>query len=50
MVRKQRAYVKEMKTQGEVSQEEFKNIRKKIRNKFFKSKAQLKEYIGGLKK
>jgi len=50
MVRKQRAYVKEMKTQGKVSQEEFKNIRKKIRNKFFKSKAQLKEYIGGLKK
>ena len=48
MVRKQRAYVKEMKKQGEVSQEEFKNIRKKIRNKDFKSKAQLKEYIKSL--
>jgi len=48
MVRKQRAYVKEMKKQGKISGEEFKNIRKKIRNKDFKSKAQLKEYIKGL--
>jgi len=48
MVRKQRAYVKEMKKQGKISNEEFKNIRKKIRNKDFKSKAQLKEYIKGL--
>ena len=45
MVRKQRAYVKEMKKQGKISNEEFKNIRKKIRNKNFRSKAQLKEYI-----
>jgi len=50
MVRKQRAYVKEMKKQGKISQDEFKNIRKKIRNKDFKSKAQLKEYIKGLHK
>jgi large subunit ribosomal protein L19e len=50
MTRKLRRYVAEMKKQGMLPSEEIKNIRKKIRNKSFKSKAHLKEYIGGLKK
>lgn len=50
MTRKLRRYVKEMQIQGKVTHEEYKDIRKKIRNKAFKSKANLKEYIGGLNK
>lgn len=50
MTRKLRRYVAEMKKQGMLSKEEIEGIRKKIRNKSFKSKAHLKEYIGGLKK
>jgi len=50
MTRKLRRYVAEMKKQGKVTHEEYKDIRKKIRNKAFKSKANLKEYIGGLNK
>ena len=50
MTRKLRKYVAEMKKQKKLSQEEIKNIRNKIRNKDFRSKAHLKEYIGGLKK
>ena len=45
MTRKLRRYVLEMKKQGKVSQEEFIDIRKKIRNRAFKSKANLKDYI-----
>lgn len=50
MVRKQRRYVAEMKKQGKLSSEDIKDIRNKIRNKTFKSKAHLKDYIGGLKR
>jgi len=50
MTRKLRGYVNEMKKQGKISKEETDNIRKKIRNKVFKSKAHLKESIGGLKR
>jgi large subunit ribosomal protein L19e len=50
MTRKLRNYVAEMKKQGKLSKEEIKDIRKKIRNKAFKSKAHLKEYLGGLRK
>lgn len=50
MTRKLRGYVAEMKKQGKLSPEEVTEIRKKIRNKDFKSKAHLKEYIGGLRK
>jgi large subunit ribosomal protein L19e len=50
MTRKLRAYVREMKKQGKLTLEEVKEIRKKIRNKDFKSKANLKLYIGGLRK
>ena len=50
LTRKLRAYVKELKNQGRLSGEEVKDIRKKIRNKNFKSKANLREYIGELTK
>ena len=48
LTRKLRAYVSELKKRGELSLEEVTEIRKKIRNKAFRSKANLKEYIGGL--
>jgi ribosomal protein L19E len=50
MTRKLRGYVGNLKERGELSVEESKDIRKKIRNKAFKSKANLKDYIGGLRK
>jgi large subunit ribosomal protein L19e len=50
MTRKLRKYTSEMKTQGKLSKEESDEIRKKIRNKIFRSKAHLKIYIGELKK
>lgn len=50
MTRKLRSYVNEMKKQEKITGEEAKDIRKKIRNKIFKSKNSLKEYIGGLHK
>jgi len=39
-----------MKKQRKLSDDEVKEIRKKIRNRIFRSKAHLKEYIGGLGK
>ncbi len=50
MTRKLRRYVAEMKKQGKLTPEEIKDIRNKIRNKGYRSKAHLKEYIGGLNK
>jgi len=50
MTRKLRKYVTEMKKQGRLSNEEVVDIRKKIRNRIFRSKAHLKEYIEGLRK
>ncbi len=50
MTRKLRKYVSEMRNQRILSKEEVIEIRKKIRNKIFRSKAHLKEYIGRLKK
>jgi ribosomal protein L19E len=50
MTRKLRAYVKNLKEKGELSKDETREIRNKIRNRFFRSKAHLKDYIGGLKK
>jgi len=50
MTRKLRKYVAEMKNQGNLSLEQRKNIRKKIKNRIFKSKSHLKDYIGGLSK
>ena len=49
MTRKLRGYVAELKKRKELSRDEILDIRKKIRNKKFRSKAHLKEYIGGLK-
>jgi ribosomal protein L19E len=49
IVRKLREYVKELKLQGKLTKEEVVEIRKKIRNHEFKSKANLKNYIRGLK-
>lgn len=50
MTRKLRKYVAEMKKQGTLSREDNLDIRKKIRNKFFKSKAHLRTYIQNLNK
>ena len=50
MTRKLRKYLAELKKSGKLNAEEVSEIRKKIRNRFFRSKAHLKEYIGGLKK
>ena len=50
MTRKLRRYSKEMENQGTITKEEHKEIRKRIRNRAFKSKANLKLYIEGLRK
>ena len=50
MTRKLRKYVSEMRKQEKVSRDEYYDIRKKIRNRIFKSQAHLRDYIGGLKK
>jgi len=50
LTRKLRKYVSEMKKQGILNKEEIDDIRKKIRNKFFRSKAYLKEYIKNMRK
>ncbi len=50
MTRKLRFYTEQMYKQGKISREEKIDIRKKIRNKKFKSKANLKQYIQELKK
>ncbi len=50
MTRKLRSYVKGLKSKGVISKEEVKEIRKKIRNKAFKSQSNLKSYIGEIRK
>ncbi len=50
MTRKLRGFVSELKKQKKLPAEEIKDIRKKIRNKFFKSKAGLREYIRSMEK
>ena len=50
MTRKLRKYVSEIKKQGIISKKEESEIRKKIRNKMFRSKAHLREHIGEGKK
>ncbi len=49
LTRKLRGYLRGMKEQGNLSKEDFRNLRKKIRNREFKSKSDLKEHIGGNK-
>lgn len=50
ITRKLRSYVSELKKQGRLSPEEATEIRKRIRNRAFKSKANLRTYIEGLRK
>jgi len=50
MTRKLRKYVKELRNQGKLSREESQDIRKKIRNKYYKSLGNLKEHIRREKK
>lgn len=50
LTRKLRAYGAEMQKHGKISKEELKDIRKKIRNKAFRSQTHLRDYIGGLEK
>ena len=45
LTRKLRKYLKELEKHGTISKEDKKELRKKIRDRDFKSKAQLKEYI-----
>ena len=49
ITKKLRKYTAEMKKQKKISKEENKEIRKKIRNRTFKSKTHLKNYLGSLK-
>ena len=50
LTRKLRKHVADMKIKGIITKEEGTEIRKKIRNKVFRSKSHLKEHIGGLRK
>jgi len=50
MTRKLRKYVAMLKDKKALEKEEVKDIRNKIRNRHFKSQAQLKEYVEGLRK
>jgi large subunit ribosomal protein L19e len=50
LTRKLRKVVADKKKKGEINREEIKEIRKKIRNKLFRSKAHLKEHMGEIKK
>ncbi|VVB80328.1 50S ribosomal protein L19e [uncultured archaeon] len=50
LTRKLRKYIYALKSEGKIDGERFKELRKKIRNKEFKSKANLKYYIEELSK
>jgi len=50
MTRKLRKYVAELKKRGELAKGDADDIRKKIRNKAFRSKAHLRDYIKELRK
>ena len=50
LTRKLRGHIQGLYSGGEIAKENLKEIRKKIRNKEFRSKAHLKEHIGGIKK
>mgnify|MGYP001201355851 CR=1 FL=1 len=49
LTRKLRKVVADKKRKGEIENKEFKELRKKIRNKLFRSKAHLKDNLGGNK-
>lgn len=48
--RKLRQYAKKMQSAGTINTDEYKEIRKKIRNKEFRDTSQLKRYISELRK
>jgi len=50
LVRKLRKHLNELKVSGKLSKEEVKKMRKRVRNKEFKSKNNLKEYLEGVLK
>ena len=50
LTRKLRNYLKGIYSAGEISKEKLNNLRKKIKNKEFKSKAHIKEFLESLKK
>ena len=50
LTRKLRRYLKGFEAEGKLLKEHVKDMRKKIRNREFRSAAHLKEYIGGIKK
>jgi large subunit ribosomal protein L19e len=45
ITRKLRSYIKELTKQNKMDKEEYRDLRKKIRARNFKSKAQLKEFL-----
>jgi len=45
ITRKLRAYLKELKKRGEISRQDYWDLRKKVKSKFFKNKLGLKEYL-----
>lgn len=49
LTRKLRDYVKKMLVQGKISKDNYKDLRKKIRNKMYRSKAHLKDSLEGKK-
>ncbi len=50
ITRKLRAYLKGLKNQGQINRELYRELRKKIRMRAFKSKAHLKEYLENIEK
>jgi large subunit ribosomal protein L19e len=50
ITRKLRNYLRELKNRGEIDNESYWEIRKKIKRRYFKSKAYLKEYLEDIKK
>jgi ribosomal protein L19E len=48
ITRKLREYIKSLKSNSVIERELYKDLRKKIRMRFFKSKANLKEYLNNL--
>ncbi len=49
-IRKLRRYLKELKKQKKLSTEEYADLKKKVKAKVFRDKAQLKDFISGLRK
>lgn len=50
ITRKLRNYLRELKNRGEIDRESYWETRKKVKRRYFKSKAYLKEYLEDMKK